>query len=1470
MSAAAEADRIRAALAEARRGLLDLSTRNRLLSLPKPGRSRGVVALSPQPPGPLLAELLAGRPHAIAPEEEPPAPPRPGTLRAAFGEAELTRRLRNLDQDARTAREETGVSTLFLAFGALAWRDPATPGIERLAPLVLLPVALSRTSVRQAWRLAATGEEPGENLSLREKLATEFALALPPFDADADIESWLGAVAAEVAGREGFALRPDALHLGLFSFAKFLMWRDLDPAAHPGIEGKPLVARFLGAAGAPGLPAFPDGTDVDAEIPPERADHVIELDGSQALAVEAVRRGADLVIQGPPGTGKSQVITAIIAQAVMDGKRVLFVAEKLAALEVVQRRLARVGLGAACLELHSEKPSRRAVLDELRATLALPPPPRPDRGPVVRRLAALRERLNGHAAAMARPVAGTGVELWRAVGVLAARRAKGAASPGIALDISGWDPVRLAEARSRVRDLAQRAAEGAPRSPWRGVRKALGIAEQERLLAALPGWIRAFSAAAAALPAGAGPAAAAAALEARALRAAAPEHDPAAMADPAWQGDLSALEGVVSALASLRVVLADPRVRPGALDVPGVEEARRNLGAGGLFGMFSAARRQAQAVAARVTSAADPLPVLDIVLAGQAARRRLRAGEALAARAFGRLWQGERSDPRVLSALLSWVKRHGAAGVAALSSPDGGAAEPVLKAGIAAWEALREATGLDVAAAFDGARPGFADLAARLAEWAAEPDGLPLWLGWRQAVEAEPALAPLAAQLAAGTLAPEEAPEAFEHALAEALLAAATAAHPPLAAFDSAAMDRAVADFAEADSARIALARAEAAFAHAERLRAVVSGRVPGVEVLRGEMEKRRNHLPVRELLRRGREAVQAAKPVFLMSPLSVAQFLAPNEGPQFDLLVIDEASQVEPVDALGALARCRQIVVVGDDRQMPPTRFFQRITGEEEEGAEEAEEGPVAAREVESILGLANARSLPRAMLRWHYRSRHESLIATSNEQFYDNRLLVLPSPRGRTERLGLRLVRVPGAFDSGGSGTNRAEAEAVAQAILRHARETPGETLGVAAFSIRQRDAILDALERARRDSPETEPFFSAHPEEPFFVKNLENVQGDERDCIMISIGYAPDEEGRFAMRFGPLSAEGGERRLNVLITRAKSRLLVFSGIGAEDIDLSRTDSRGVAALKAFLAYAAAGGRAAAPVAEEEGGTLAGILAAEVQAAGKEAVRRVGLSGLFLDVAAKEGEDFTLGIETDGPDRSGIRCARDREKGRAAALSAMGWRLHRVWSLGWLARPEAEAARLRAALGAEAAAPEAAAVAGNAIASPYVEAALDVPRETPIPALSFGALAAILAGIVRVEGPVHRDAVFERARLLWGLPALSAEDRRALEQALSLAARLEGIVEQGGAWWPEDRVGRAEPRDRRGASAHLMRPAFLPAEEVAEAARRILAASPRLTEAELVRAILDALGLPATAEAAIAARVAALVGAGEIRPAG
>ena len=1504
---------LRQALEDARRALLDLSTRNRLLSLPKPGRSRGVVILDDEDADFVIGALAAGRAFGFeaAGEEAPEAPvegeaPKPrrrrtsksaakaegvaradgratreehqrdDLLRVQLPPADLARRLRDLMTDARTAREETGVPTLYLALGTLTWRDPGTPETERRAPLALLPVTLEREGVSQTFRLRAGATEVAENLSVREMLKVNFNTALPTFDEAAyNPTAWAEAVGGAVKDRPEWSVDPDALALGLFSFAKFLMWRDLGPEENPGLGDHPLVRALVGGEPLSAPPTFPDDADVDETIPVERLDHVMDMDGSQALAAEAVRRGGHVVIQGPPGTGKSQTIATILAQAVLDGRSVLFVAEKLAALEVVKRRLEQIGLGAACLELHSEKQSKRAVMDELRATLALPPPPRPNRDAVIERLAMLRGRLNRHAAAMRDPAGASGMPLHQVIGTLVGLRRHGVPVPDFTLDAGAWDGTTIAAKRDALRDLAARAVEAdGAHNPWRGVTADIGPADAERLMARLPGWIRAFAAAGASAGGAAGPAAVASRLRAAAALREAPPHDKAAMGSAAWRSDPAPLVALTEAVARLAIAKRDARLRPGALEVPGLAEARGTLASsGGFFGFLNASRRAAQEVAARVArEGVDPLAALDAAIAGQEAQARVRSGNALGAAAFGGLWRGEDTDPSTMSALILWRQKHGPEAAAALAAEAPAGDAVVLEAAASAWAEVRQATGLDPVAAFGTADPSFAALAERLGDWAGRPEALPLWQGWRRALAQAQGLGAVVERLQDGRLSSEQAEDAFAYALHESLLRTATSQHPDLAAFDAAGYDRLVAEFREADRARIALTRADAARAHADRVKQVRDG-MPGMTVIRGEMEKKRGHLPVRELLLRAAPALQAAKPIFMMSPLSVAQFLSPPHGLRpgltFDLMVMDEASQVEPVDALGAIARCRQVVVVGDDRQMPPTRFFQRMTGEEDDTVPEDAPEAVAARDVESILGLCNARGVPSAMLRWHYRSRHESLIATSNAEFYDNRLLVLPSPRPRTALLGLSLRHVDGAWETG-EGVNRAEAAAVAEAVMTHAKETPGDTLGVAAFSIRQRDAIMDAIEAARRADPSAEAFFAGHEDEPFFVKNLENVQGDERDAIMISVGYGRGKDGKVAMRFGPLSAEGGERRLNVLITRAKKRCIVFSGIGADDIDLERASGRGVAALKTFLAFAA--GPAAAPRGgTDRGGSAIGEAIAEaVREAGREPVPHVGLAGLFLDVAAKGEEGYELGIEADAGDWAALRCARDRERGRPAALEMMGWKLARAWSLAWYARPEAEAAKVRSALGATpAAAPEPAAPAAPppepGLAEPYREAAPGI-AQGPLDALTAATLAAAIADVVRVEAPITAESLAERLRLCAGRDSLTTKEKEAIRQATGIARAQHGVTEAAGLLVMAD--SKVTPRDRRGAAPHLRRAAAVPPAEIAATAEALLARRGPLTEAELARAIIAALGLDASAEVAVAARLAALVGAGLLKP--
>jgi hypothetical protein len=1441
------AEAVRAALLAARRDLLDFSTRNRLLSLPRPGRSSGVLPIAGERAEDVFRLLVTERAAlglAAAPTAEAEAGVEPGkpqrrrvsrpagatspepadrTLSAPLTEESLARLLTRLERDSRSVREEQGINILCCAIGQLVWRDPKSPEAERRAPLVMVPALLRRGTARDPFRLVWDEGEVGGNLTLEAFLADQFRLRLPAFpdlderdpEAWATLSAWLDGVAKAVEGQEGFAVERDAIAVGLFSFAKFLMYRDLDPDAwpdHARPDRHPLLAALAGAAPPPPAETFADDADIDTLISVERLDFVLDSDGSQTLAAEAVRRGASLVIQGPPGTGKSQVITNLIAQAVMDGRTVLFVAEKLAALEVVQRRLASVGLGQACLALHKDSANRRAFLADLDTTLKAPRPKAPDRGPVIRSLGSLRGRLNRHAAAMHAPIGQTGWTAFRAIGEAARLKAAGVPAADLRLPAASWTAEQIDAATRLVRELAATVRRiGTPaRHPWRGVTATtLPPTEAERIAVRIPEALRALGALVA--------------------------------TGAATRKEAEERLATLRAAARFAAIRARaPAATEAAWTAPGLTELASTLAeGGGLFAAFSGARRRARAALEALaggTAPADPQAFLAALIEGQ---------ELLAAIPAARTTPPDAEAERSLASALEAVR--------------------------VAFDPLRDNLALDLAAAFGSDDPPLAALAERLGLWAAAPQGaLADWLGWqRLRAEAEAAgLAAFADRLHAGSIAPEEAEALFRRALAESLLAQAMRENPALAAFDGPAFTRLVEEFREADRARIALARAEAAAAHAARLR-IAEGPdlLREMSIIRGELAKKRGHLPIRTLIARAPNAIQAIKPVFMMSPLAVAEFLAPG-AIAFDLLVIDEASQVEPADAFGAIARSRAMVIVGDDRQMPPTRFFARMTGEEDEEEEASEE--VQANDVESILSLCNARGWPSQMLRWHYRSRHESLIAVSNAEFYENRLLVIPAPRPRSPGLGLSLVRVAGCFDSGGSGTNAAEAEAVAEAVMRHARESPGDSLGVATFSVRQRDAILDALEAKRRADPSVEPFFAAHPDEPFFVKNLENVQGDERDAIFISIGYARAPDGRLAMRFGPLSAAGGERRLNVLITRAKKRSIVFSSLSAEDIDLTRAPGRGPAVLKRFLAYAA-GAEGVAATEGTDDAALSDAIAGALEAAGLSVARRVGLAGLFVDVAVRDPktEGYSLGILTDGAFYASARSARDRDRLQENALAMMGWRLTRSWAADWLVRPDAEAARLAALAGATQARPEHAAPRTSplpGLSRPYAVASPAVPRETPLEATPFARLGAVIEEIVRVEGPVHTEAVIARAAALWGLDQPSAKERAAVLQALRLGRELSGLIEEGEFWRTEET--EVAVRDRSALPDAWRRADWIaPAELRAALLAALSAGGGAVAREAAIAGAARLLGLPPSAHAALAAQLALLEGEGVVR---
>lgn len=456
------------------------------------------------------------------------------------------------------------------------------------------------------------------------------------------------------------------------------------------------------------------------------------------------------------------------------------------------------------------------------------------------------------------------------------------------------------------------------------------------------------------------------------------------------------------------------------------------------------------------------------------------------------------------------------------------------------------------------------------------------------------------------------------------------------------------------------------------------------IAILRREALKKSRHMPIRNLFERIPSLLKRLKPCLLMSPISVSQFLSPKL--RFDLVIFDEASQICTEDAVGAIYRGDQLIVVGDNKQLPPTPFFQYSLDEDFDWDETTYyEFDV----FESVLDECLSIGLPVNMLRWHYRSKHDSLISFSNERLYEGRLNLFPHPGRRDPRLGVKFIHVPdGVYDRGGARNNPREAEVVADLVFEHFQNFPEKTLGVITFNISQMNTIQDVIERRLREHPEYESFFVEDRLHGFFVKNLENVMGDERDVIIFSIGYGYDHNGRMTLNFGPLNKPGGERRLNVAITRAREKVIIVSSIKASDIDVEATKAPGVHQLHDYLLYAERSSEAYQQAEREgEGPTnpLEEDILSELSRMGYEGVLGVGPSSFKVDIGVKDPNNpdrFILGIQLDGENYRSAHTARDRDRLRQQILEGLGWRIHRIWSPDWVQRRETEVKRLRSAI--------------------------------------------------------------------------------------------------------------------------------------------------------------------------------------------
>jgi very-short-patch-repair endonuclease len=446
--------------------------------------------------------------------------------------------------------------------------------------------------------------------------------------------------------------------------------------------------------------------------------------------------------------------------------------------------------------------------------------------------------------------------------------------------------------------------------------------------------------------------------------------------------------------------------------------------------------------------------------------------------------------------------------------------------------------------------------------------------------------------------------------------------------------------------------------------------RSSGLGILQREIQKRRRHKPLRGLFSEIPALVQSLKPCFLMSPLSVASYLAPGQM-KFDILLFDEASQIMPEDAIGSILRSPQTIVVGDTKQLPPTRFFATLEGEELQDEESSED-----EILDSIMEETLASGLREKLLLWHYRSRDESLIAFSNYYFYNNTLITFPSAGIHNRPMGIEFLLVSnGVYDRSRSRTNRKEAEYVAGLVYQHYKQSPDRSLGVVAFSLSQADAIDAAIESLRQGDSDFDEWCNADSQERFFIKNLENVQGDERDVMFFSVGYGPDEKGQITMNFGPLNREEGRRRLNVAITRAREHVKLISSFDPSQLDLSRIHAEGVRLLKEYMEVAKHGLDAIPRAIKVEVSESESPFEEEVYEAlrdkGLEIRKQIGVSGYRIDLGVVDPSrpgSFMLGIECDGSTYHSFKTARDRDRLRQQVLEGLGWKIHRIWSRDWV----------------------------------------------------------------------------------------------------------------------------------------------------------------------------------------------------------
>ncbi|PKM52192.1 MAG: DNA/RNA helicase [Firmicutes bacterium HGW-Firmicutes-7] len=1368
---------------------------------------------------------------------------------------EQHRTLRSLREKAKTAVEELGVNILYLSFGFLRWTESGISEQYLMSPLVLVPASLTIESINDPYILNIHEDEIVINPTLKYKLENDFGIILPEIDEDQDLKSYFNQI-RELISKNKWDLVEDA-SLSLLSFLKINMYRDIDKHKDK-IKAHNVIRTISGDASASSYDVDSiNNFDHDKQTKPVDVFQVVDADSSQQDAIVSAKKGVSFVLQGPPGTGKSQTITNIIAESIADGKKVLFVSEKMAALEVVHRRLSMSGLEDFCLTLHSHKANKKEVLEQLRTVLEFTQNTVKLNDEAFQKLDQLqtdKEKLNAYINAIHTKVLTLEKTIYEVNGILANLNIY----EDIIFSVPGINEVTSQKYNRFINLLNQfvhtlgKMIDDYKANPWNSanvqavtnelrhdissnlknlmpkLEKAIELVNTIENTLGIKGFHSYVG------------------LKNLSEVLEVSSHSPLVPVSWITSDDLTGLFKEIDEFSALKMKYLETKENLFSVYhmIENVEshligsEDRELLTSSQIdhvvqkwneyivknqsyatwnrTGSFEKAKNLYNTLSSKLNEyreLKDDLlstfenEILDIDY--QSMFLRYKTEYTSFFKIFKKQYKLDKKE--ILGKYKSIVKKNDDETVvqtliilkqmAEISdwlsentkeyqmqffeayeskNTDLNTLSAMLEQysnlelGLVSLNDLKEMTNLiesnDIKlknhyeGLYCGLNTDWTQVTKTL-EWASdfrktiekyginvefienicrssdkvslcgrflsevndslqqidreftwvlalfdEKDvlqectinallgridkcknglaSLEEWIDFRTAQEncVNEGLEDYINKIKEMQIETSKIIPVFKKRFYRLWLDAILPQYPEVMNFRRRNQDFIINEFSTLDKEQLDIAKARIKKKLIENLPSLsrFTNGADEISILKRELSKQRRIMPIRKLFAQIPNLLLTLKPCLMMSPLSVSIFLE-SESYEFDMVIFDEASQINTENAIGAISRAKQVIIAGDSKQLPPTNFFSASVSDEDfDNDEDDEMDDVYA--YESILDEANL--LPERTLLWHYRSRHEHLIAFSNAKIYKNKLVTFPSNVEKVKDHGVEYIYVKeGFYDRGGKKGNVIEAQKIAEMVFENFRKSPIRSLGVIAFGEVQQQAIDGAVRQLRMKNPTYEKFFKEDLVEAFFIKNLENVQGDERDTIIFSIGYAkPPQGGQMHMNFGPLSKSGGERRLNVAITRAKHNVKLVGSIMPTDIDLNRVSSDGPKLLRSYIDFAINGPSVLLSETIENS-----II--EHDSAFEEAVfnyldrkgyhvgTQIGCSGYRIDLAIKHpthSGKYVLGIECDGAAYHSARTARERDRLRQSVLEDMGWSIYRIWSTDWIKDPVTEGEKL------------------------------------------------------------------------------------------------------------------------------------------------------------------------------------------------